>query len=131
MRRRSSLPVTFLVPTLAILLVLSMVPTLYAIVIALQNRELSSTDYSWVWLSNFIPLAGPAASCFRFFHDQQMPLPDLPSSPPRSSAAQPSSSSSPLLRLQIWMVPSPAAEYRKEHHRPSQEQPLSPALRCR
>ena len=56
MRRRSSLPVTFLVPTLAILLVLSMVPTLYAIVIALQNRELSSSDYSWVWLSNFIDL---------------------------------------------------------------------------
>ena len=45
MRRRSSLPVTFLVPTLAILLVLSMVPTLYAIVIALQNRELSTPGY--------------------------------------------------------------------------------------
>ena len=56
MRRRSSLPVTFLVPTLIILLVLSMVPTLYAIVIALQNRELSSSGYSWVWLSNFIDL---------------------------------------------------------------------------
>ncbi|TIU63039.1 MAG: sugar ABC transporter permease, partial [Mesorhizobium sp.] len=56
MRRRSSLPVTFLVPTLAILLVLSMVPTLYAIVIALQNRELSSPGYSWVWFSNFAEL---------------------------------------------------------------------------
>ena len=43
MPRRSSLPVTFVVPTLVILLILSMVPTLYAIVIALQNRELSST----------------------------------------------------------------------------------------
>ena len=53
MARRTSLPVTFVVPTIAILLVLSMVPTLYAIVIALQNRELSSPDYSWVWLSNF------------------------------------------------------------------------------
>ena len=41
MARRTSLPVTFVVPTIAILLVLSMVPTLYAIVIALQNRELS------------------------------------------------------------------------------------------
>ncbi|TIV85600.1 MAG: sugar ABC transporter permease, partial [Mesorhizobium sp.] len=56
MRRRSSLPVTFLVPTLAILLVLSMVPTLYAIVIALQNRELSAPGYSWVWFSNFADL---------------------------------------------------------------------------
>ena len=56
MRRRSSLPVTFLVPTLAVLLVLSMVPTFYAIVIALQNRELSSSGYSWVWFSNFIDL---------------------------------------------------------------------------
>ena len=56
MRRRSSLPVTFLVPTLIILLVLSMVPTLYAVVIALQNRELSTTGYSWVWFSNFTDL---------------------------------------------------------------------------
>ncbi|TIV92101.1 MAG: sugar ABC transporter permease, partial [Mesorhizobium sp.] len=56
MRRRSFLPVTFLVPTLAILLVLSTVPTLYAIVIALQNRELSTPGYSWVWFSNFADL---------------------------------------------------------------------------
>ena len=56
MPRRTSLPVTFVVPTLAILLVLSMVPTLYAIVIALQNRELSTPDYSYVWLSNFVDL---------------------------------------------------------------------------
>jgi multiple sugar transport system permease protein len=56
MPRRSSLPVTFVVPTLAILLVLSLMPTLYAIVIALQNRELSSSSYSWVWFSNFTDL---------------------------------------------------------------------------
>jgi len=56
MARRSSLPVTFVVPTLAILLVLSMVPTLYAIIIALRNRELSSSSYSWVWFANFADL---------------------------------------------------------------------------
>ena len=56
MTRRSSLPVTFIVPTLVILLILSMMPTLYAIVIALQNRELSSATYSYVWFSNFYDL---------------------------------------------------------------------------
>ena len=54
--QRSSLPYVFLAPTMMILLVLALVPTFYAIVIALQSRELSSPDYHFIWLSNFVDL---------------------------------------------------------------------------
>ena len=54
--QRSSLPYVFLVPTMVILLVLALVPTFYAIVIALQNRELSAPDYHFVWFANFAEL---------------------------------------------------------------------------
>lgn len=54
--QRSSLPYVFLIPTMAILLVLALVPTFYAIVIALQNRELSAPEYHFVWFANFIEL---------------------------------------------------------------------------
>lgn len=56
MSRRSSISAVFLGPTTAILLVLALVPTLYAILIALQNRDLSAPTYSYVWLANFIDL---------------------------------------------------------------------------
>jgi multiple sugar transport system permease protein len=56
MSRRSSISVVFLWPTTAILLVLALVPTLYAILIALQNRDLSAPSYSYVWFANFIDL---------------------------------------------------------------------------
>ncbi|WP_448950130.1 carbohydrate ABC transporter permease [Labrys neptuniae] len=56
MSRRSSLPMVFVIPTMTILLILAMVPTIYAVVIALQNRELSSPTYSYVWFANFIDL---------------------------------------------------------------------------
>lgn len=60
MLKRSSLPTAFLVPTMVILLILAMVPTIYAILISLQNRELSSTTHSFVWFANFIALFSDA-----------------------------------------------------------------------
>ncbi len=60
MLKRSSLPTAFLVPTMVILLILAMVPTVYAILISLQNRELSSTTHSFVWSANFIALFSDA-----------------------------------------------------------------------
>ncbi len=60
MLKRSSLPTAFLAPTMVILLILAMVPTIYAILISLQNRELSSTTHSFVWFANFIALFSDA-----------------------------------------------------------------------
>lgn len=56
MSRRSSISAVFLWPTTAILLVLALVPTFYAILIALQNRDLSAPTYTYVWFANFIDL---------------------------------------------------------------------------
>lgn len=56
MLKRSSLPIAFLAPTMVVLLTLAMVPTVYAVLISLQNRELSSPDHSFVWFANFIEL---------------------------------------------------------------------------
>ena len=50
------LPFVFVVPTMTILAVLALVPTVDAINIALQNRELSSPDSQYVGLANFIAL---------------------------------------------------------------------------
>ncbi|HEV2502288.1 MAG TPA: sugar ABC transporter permease [Mesorhizobium sp.] len=60
MLKRSSLPTAFLAPTMVILLILAMVPTVYAILISLQNRELSSTTHNFVWFANFIALFSDA-----------------------------------------------------------------------
>lgn len=60
MLKRSSLPTAFLAPTMVILLILAMVPTVYAILISLQNRELSSTTHSFVWFANFTALFSDA-----------------------------------------------------------------------
>jgi multiple sugar transport system permease protein len=58
MKRRQSLPFVFLLPTMAILLVLALVPTIYAINISLQNRTLSAPNASYIWFQNFIDLFG-------------------------------------------------------------------------
>ena len=50
------LPFVFVVPTMTILAVLALVPTVDAINIALQNRELSNPDSQYVGLANFIAL---------------------------------------------------------------------------
>ncbi len=47
------LPVIFVMPTIVVLAVLAFVPTIYAINIALQNRELSNPDSQYVGLANF------------------------------------------------------------------------------
>jgi multiple sugar transport system permease protein len=56
MQRRQTLPIVFLLPTMAILLVLALVPTLYAIMISMQDRTLSSPASSYIWLDNYIEL---------------------------------------------------------------------------
>jgi multiple sugar transport system permease protein len=52
-RSRTLLPVVFVMPTIVVLAVLAFVPTIYAINIALQNRELSNPDSQYVGLANF------------------------------------------------------------------------------
>jgi multiple sugar transport system permease protein len=56
MQRRQTLPIVFLLPTMAILLVLALVPTLYAIMISLQDRTLSSPASRYIWFENYIEL---------------------------------------------------------------------------
>lgn len=53
MRIRTHLPIVFTVPTMAVLAVLAFVPTVDAINIALQNRELSNPDSVYVGFANF------------------------------------------------------------------------------
>ncbi len=56
MRRGRSLPYVFLGPTLGILIVLALVPTIYAINISLQNRTLSQPAADYVWFANYAAL---------------------------------------------------------------------------
>jgi multiple sugar transport system permease protein len=56
MQRKQTLPYLFLLPTMAILVVLAFVPTIYAINISFQNRTLSSSDSSYVWFQNYVDL---------------------------------------------------------------------------
>ncbi|MBA8903274.1 MULTISPECIES: sugar ABC transporter permease [unclassified Phyllobacterium] len=56
MNRKTSLPLLFLIPPLVVLAILAFVPTIAAVNIALQNRELSFPDSSYVWFANFIDL---------------------------------------------------------------------------
>jgi multiple sugar transport system permease protein len=58
------LPFIFVVPTMTILGVLALVPTVDAINIALQNRELSNPESHYVWFANFVALFHDA----RFLH---------------------------------------------------------------
>jgi multiple sugar transport system permease protein len=58
------LPFVFVVPTMTILGILALVPTIDAINIALQNRELSNPESHYVWFANFIALFHDA----RFLH---------------------------------------------------------------
>lgn len=56
MKAKTSLPVVFVTPTIVVLGILAFVPTIFAINIALQDRELSSPDSKYVWFANFIHL---------------------------------------------------------------------------
>lgn len=55
-KRKTRLPVVFIGPGLLVLAVLALVPTLFAIGISLQDRELGQADSGWVWLSNYVQL---------------------------------------------------------------------------
>lgn len=56
MKRGRSLPVAFLAPALVVLIILALVPTIYAINVSLQNRTLSAPDADYVWFANYIAL---------------------------------------------------------------------------
>jgi multiple sugar transport system permease protein len=60
MRRTSSLPYVFLGPSLVILIILALVPTIYAVNISLQNRTLSQPIADYVWFENYITLFSDA-----------------------------------------------------------------------
>lgn len=55
-RRKTRLPLVFIGPALVVLAVLALVPTLFAIGISLQDRELGQADSGWVWFSNYVQL---------------------------------------------------------------------------
>ncbi|MES2247246.1 MAG: sugar ABC transporter permease [Pseudomonadota bacterium] len=50
------LPAVFIGPGLLVLAVLALVPTVFAIAISLQDRELGQADTAWVWFSNYVQL---------------------------------------------------------------------------
>lgn len=60
MRRGRSLPYVFLGPTLAILIVLALVPTIYAFNISLQDRTLAQPIASYIWFANYVALLSDA-----------------------------------------------------------------------
>lgn len=56
MYHKTKLPAVFVGPTILIMAILAFVPTLFAIFISLQDRELGNPDISFVWFANFIQL---------------------------------------------------------------------------
>jgi multiple sugar transport system permease protein len=58
MKIRTRLPIFFTVPTMAVLAALAFVPTIDAINIALQNRDLSNPDRVYIGFANFRALVG-------------------------------------------------------------------------
>lgn len=56
MYHKTRLPAVFVGPTMLIMAILAFVPTLFAIFISLQDRELGNPDISFVWFANFIQL---------------------------------------------------------------------------
>jgi multiple sugar transport system permease protein len=60
MRRGRSLPYVFLGPPLVILIVLALVPTIYAVNISLQNRTLAQPEADYVWFANYAALVSDA-----------------------------------------------------------------------
>lgn len=56
MYHKTRLPAVFVGPTIALLAVLALVPTLYAVVISMQNLQLGQADPDFVWFANFVDL---------------------------------------------------------------------------
>lgn len=53
---KTRLPLVFISPAIFVLAVLALVPTLFAIGISLQDRELGQAEAGWVWLANYVQL---------------------------------------------------------------------------
>ena len=58
MKRRTSLPYTFLIPTVALLAVLALTPTLYALNVSFTDRTLFSDTSSYIGFENYLKLFG-------------------------------------------------------------------------
>lgn len=56
MRVRNSLPYTFILPALAFLMVMAVIPTIYAVNISLQDRSLFSNVSSYIAFENYVDL---------------------------------------------------------------------------
>jgi multiple sugar transport system permease protein len=56
MYHKTRLPAVFVGPTMLIMAILAFVPTLFAIFISLQDRELGNPDISFVWFANYLKL---------------------------------------------------------------------------
>jgi multiple sugar transport system permease protein len=56
MSRKTTLPVVFLTPAIVVLAILAFVPTVYAVIISLQDRELSRPDGRFIGLGNYVSL---------------------------------------------------------------------------
>jgi multiple sugar transport system permease protein len=56
MYHKTKLPTVFVGPTMCIMAILAFIPTLFAIFISLQDRELGNPDISFVWFANYIKL---------------------------------------------------------------------------
>lgn len=56
MKTKHMLPTVFLTPAMVVLAVLALVPTVYAIIISFQDRELSRPDGKFIGLANYLSL---------------------------------------------------------------------------
>jgi multiple sugar transport system permease protein len=56
MKRRSSLPYTFLIPTIALLAILALTPTFYALNVSFTDRTLFSDTSSYIGFENYMKL---------------------------------------------------------------------------
>lgn len=56
MKKRQTLPLVFLAPAMVVLAILALVPTVYAIIISFEDRELSRPDGRFVGFENYIAL---------------------------------------------------------------------------
>lgn len=56
MKRQSSLPYAFLVPTIALLAILALTPTLYALSMSFTDRSLFSPEFNYIGFENYLQL---------------------------------------------------------------------------
>ncbi|MFP3547177.1 sugar ABC transporter permease [Rhizobium sp. SIMBA_035] len=56
MKNKQTLQIAFLTPAMVVLAILALVPTVYAVIISFQDRELSRPDGRFIGLANYISL---------------------------------------------------------------------------